>query len=148
MFSVKHGTSDTKDVIALNTTKYRYVTLGVEYKIIPAKLSFSSQHKIGRNKDSENTINNRKIATTLSLSYYPTEKNVVQLGYVLTDEDNFISTGVPASDSKNIYLTSRYHLTKNQSLEFRYSLASGADSSGGTTGSENQSVHLAYSYRF
>ncbi len=147
-FSVKYGTSDTKDVIALNTTKYRYVTLGVEYKIIPNRLSFSTQCKICRNKDIENTINNRKIATALSLSYYPTEKNVVQLGYVLTDEDNFISTGVPASDSKNIYLTSRYHLTKNQSLEFRYSLASGADSSGGTTGSENQSVHLAYSYRF
>ena len=144
VLSVDYGTSDTKDLIALNITKYRYVTLGMEYKIVPDKLSFSTQYKIGRNKDIENTVDNRKVTTTLSLSYYPTRKNVVQLSYVLTDKDNFISGSVPTSDSKSVYLTSRYNLTKNQRLELRYSLASGW----GTTGSQNQRVHLTYNYRF
>jgi len=124
------------------------VTLGGEYKIIPNKLSLSTQYKVGRNKDIENTVDNRKITTTLGLSYYPTRKNVVQLGYVLTDEDNFISGSVPASDSKSVYLTSRYNLTKNQSLELRYSLANGRESIAGATGSENQSIYFSYSYRF
>ena len=146
VLSTHYGTSDTKDLMALNKTKYRYVTLGVEYKIIPNKLSFSTQYKVGRNRDIQNTVDNRKITTTLGLSYYPTRKNVVQLGYVLTDEDNFIS--VPASASKNIYLTSRYNLTKNQSLELRYSLANGANLTAETTGSQNQSLHFTYNYRF
>jgi len=148
VFSTNYGTSDTDDKVALNTTKYRYVTLGVEYKIIPDKLSFSTQYKVGRNKDIENTVDNRKITTNLTLSYYPTKKDVVQLGYVLTDEDSFVSAGAPTSDSKNMYLTSRYHLTKNQSLELRYSVANGGDLTTGTTHFQNQTVHLTYNYRF
>jgi len=148
VLSVHYGISDTKDLIALNTTKYRYLTLGVEYKIIPNKLSFSTQHKVGRDKDIENTVDKRKITTTLGLSYYPTRKNVVQLGCVLTDEDNFISGSLPTSDSKSVYLTSRYHLTKKQSLELRYSLTNGGEPTGGTTSSQNQSIYLTYNYRF
>jgi len=148
ILSTHYGISDTKDLIALNTTKYRYVTLGVEYKIIPDKLSFSTQYKVGRNKNVENTIDNRKITTTLSLSYYPTKKDVVQLGYVLTDEDNFVNTDAPTSDGKNIYLTSRYNVTKNQSLELRYSLVNGGESTGNATGSQNQSIYFSYNYRF
>jgi len=84
----------------------------------------------------------------LRLSYYPTKKNMVELGYVLTDEDDFISTGASISDSKNIYLASHYNLTKNQSLELRYSLANGGEPTGGTTSPQNQSIHLTYDYRF
>jgi len=148
VLSANYGTSDTKDLIALNTAKYRYVTLGIEYKIIPDKLSFSTQYRVGRNRDSEDTVNNRKITTNLTLSYYPTKKNMVQLGYVLTDEDNFVSAGAPTSDSKNIYLTSRYHVTKNHSLELRYSLTNGGNLTAETTGSQNQSLHFTYNYRF
>jgi len=148
VFSTNYGTADTKDLIGLNTTKYRYVTLGGEYKIIPDKLSFSTQYKIGRNKDIEDTVDNRKITTTLGLSYYPTRKNVVQLNYVLSDKDNFVGGSVPTSDSKSIYLTSRYHLTKKQSLELRYSLINGGEGTDGTTSSQNQSIHLTYGYRF
>ncbi len=148
VLSTHYGTSDTKDKVGLNTTKYRYVALGVEYKIIPNKLSFSTQYKVGRNKDIENTVDNRRITTTLSLSYYPTKKNVVQLGYVLIDEDNFISASAPTSNSKSVYLTSRYHFTKNQSLELRYSLTNGANLTAETTGSQNQSLHFTYNYRF
>jgi len=148
VLSTHYGTSDTKDLLGLNTTKYRYVTLGVEYKIIPNKLSFSTQYRVGRNKDIQNTVDNRNITTTLGLSYYPTRKNVVQLSYVLTDKDNFISGSVSTSDSKSIYLSSRYHLTKKQSLELRYSLTDGGVPTGGTAGSENERVHLTYNYRF
>jgi len=148
VLSTHYGTSDTKDLIGLNTTKDRYVTLGMDYKIIPDKLSFSTQYRVGRNKDIQNTVDNRNITTTLGLSYYPTRKNVVQLGYVLSDKDNFISGSVPTSDSKSIYLTSRYNLTKNQSLELRYSLANGANLTTETTGSQNQSLHFTYNYRF
>ncbi len=149
VLSANYGTFDTKDVIALNTTRYRYVTLGMDYKIIPDKLGFSTQCKIGRNKDIENTVDNRKITTTLTLSYYPTKRNMVRLGYVLTDEDDFImGADAPNSDRENIYLMSRYNLTKAQSIELRYSLINGGDSTGGTASSENESIHLTYNYRF
>ncbi len=144
-----YGTSDIKDLITLNTTEYRHVTLGVEYNIIPDKLSFSTQHKTGRKKDSENTVDNRKITTTLMLSYHPTKKNMVGLRYVLTDEDDFLGTSTPTSYTKNIYLTSRYKLTENQSLELRYSLTNGGeDPSGDPASSDNESIHLTYNYRF
>ena len=148
VLSTHYGTSDTKDLIGLNTTKDRYVTLGMEYKIVPDKLSLSTQYKVGRNKDIEDTVNNRRITTTLRVSYYPTKKDVVQLGYVLTDEDNFVGASAPASDSKKVYLSSRYNLTKNQSLELRYDVINGGSPTGGTTSSQNQSVHLTYNYRF
>jgi len=148
VLSTHYGTSDTKDLIGLNTTKYRYVTLGMEYKIIPNKLSFSTQYKVGRNKDIENTVDNRKITTTLGLSYYPTRKNVVQLGYVLTDEDNFISASVPTSDSKSIYFTSHYYLTKNQKLGLTYSLTYYRGSAQNMSSSQTQSIHFSYGYYF
>ena len=148
VLSASHGTSDTKNLIALNTTEYRDVTLGVEYKIIPDKFTFSTQYKVGRNKDIENTVDNRKTTTSLILSYHPSRENVVQLRYIWTDKDDFLSTGASTHDTKNIYLTSRYSLTKNQSLELRYSVTNGGEPSGGTMGSQNQSVHLTYSYRF
>ena len=143
-----YGTSDAEDLIALNMTKYRHVTFGVEYKIIPDKLSLSTQYKMGRKKDSENTIDSRTTTTNLMLSYYPSKENVVQLRYIWTDEDNFLSASAPISDRKNIYLVSRYNLTKGQSIELRYSLINGGDSTGGTASSENESIHLTYNYRF
>jgi len=146
--STHYGTSDTKDLMALNMTKDRYVVLGLECKIIPDKLSLSTQHKVGRNKDIEDTVNNRRITTTLRLSYYPTKKDVVELGYVLSDEDSFVSGSAPTSDSKNVYLSSRYNLTENQSLELRYSVTNGGESTGNATGSQNQSVYFSYNYRF
>ncbi|TKJ46994.1 hypothetical protein CEE34_06080 [Candidatus Aerophobetes bacterium Ae_b3a] len=149
VLSTHYGISDTKDLIALNTIRYRYVTWGVEYKIIPDKLSLSTQYKIGRNKDIENTVDNRKVTTTLTLSYYPTKRNMVRLGYVLTDEDNFIiGANAPTSDRENIYFMSHYNLTEEQSIELRYSLINGGEPTGSTTGSQNQSIHLTYNYRF
>jgi len=79
VLSADYGTSEVRDLVAPNTTRNRYVTLGVEYKIIPDKLSFSTQYKMGRKKDSENTIDSRTTTTNLTLSYYPTKKNMVQL---------------------------------------------------------------------
>jgi len=148
VLSVNYGTSNTNDLVALNTTEYRYVTLGMEYKIVPDKLIFSTQYKVGRNKDTGNTVDNRKTTTNLTVSYYPTKKNMVQLRYILIDEDNLISASAPTSNSKNIYVTCRYNLTKNQSLELRYSLTDSGETTGGATGSENQSVHFSYNYRF
>jgi len=52
------------------------------------------------------------------------------------------------SESKNISVTYHYDLAKNQNLELRYSLANGGGPAGDTTGSQNQSIYLAYSYRF
>ena len=52
------------------------------------------------------------------------------------------------SDSKNIYLTSRYNLTKDQSLELRYSVGNGGETNAGAGSSQNQSVHLTYDYGF
>ncbi len=148
VLSANYGTSDIKDLITLNTTRYRYVTLGMEYKIIPDKLSFSTQCQIGRNKDIEDTVDNRKVTTTLTLSYYPSKENVVQLRYIWTDEDDFLSTGASTSDTKNIYLTSHYNFTKNQRLELKYSLTNGREPTGGLASSENESIHLTYSHRF
>jgi len=148
VLSANYGASAIEDLIALSTTGYRDVTLGVEYKIIPARLSLSTQYKIGRNKDIQNTVDNRKTITSLILSYYPTKKNMVQLRYIWTDEDNFLSASAPISDRKNIYLVSRYNLTKGQSIELRYSLTNGGESSSGMTGCQNQSIDLTYSLRF
>ena len=147
VLSARYGTSDTKDLMALNMTKDRYVTLGVEYKIIPDKLNFSTQYKVGRNRDIENTVDNRKITTNLTLSYYPTKKDVVQLGYVLTDEDNFISASADTSESKNISVAYHYELTKNHGLELKYTLSNLRDFSDKTT-SQISSTHLTYNYRF
>ncbi|MBA7715721.1 hypothetical protein ES703_124775 [subsurface metagenome] len=58
VLSTSYGTSDAKDLIVLNTTKHRYATLDMEYKIIPDKLSFSTQYKVDRNKDTGNTVDN------------------------------------------------------------------------------------------
>jgi len=69
---------------------------------------------------------------------------MVQLGYMLTDEDDFIiGANAPTSDRENIYLMSRYNLTKGQSIELRYSLING-----GTSGSENESIHFSYKLFF
>lgn len=148
VLSVNYGTSETEDLIELNATKYRYVTLGLECKIIPDKLSLSTQYKIGRNKASENPIDNRTAITSLTLSYYPTKKDVVQLGYVWTDEDDVISGSERTTESKKISVTYHYDLTKNQSLKLGYSLGNGENSGAGATDYENQSVHLTYNYRF
>ncbi len=63
-------------------------------------------------------------------------------------EDNFMSASALTSDGKDIYPTSRYELTKNQSWELGYGLTKDGDSTAGTNNSQKQSVHLTYNYRF
>lgn len=85
---------------------------------------------------------------TLCFSHYPTKESIVQLVYILTDEDNLVNPDAPTSERESIYLACRYSLTKKQSLELRYSLTNGGDCTAGTAGSQNQSIHLTYDCRF
>lgn len=68
----------------------------------------------------------------------------MRLNHVLTDKGSFIRGNAPTSDSKNIYLTSRYNITQNQNLELRYSLANGGGTAPDTADSQNQSVYFSY----
>jgi len=62
----------------------------------------------------------------------------MQLGYVLTGEDNFVSAGAASSDRKSVYLT------KTQSLELRYGPANGGNLISGAASSQNQSIQFSY----
>lgn len=65
-----------------------------------------------------------------------------------TPGSDSLHSAAQAAKSKNSYLTSDYNLTKNPSLESRYSLTNGGGPTAGTIGSQNQNVHFTYDYRF
>jgi len=142
--STNYRDSDTRDLLTFSTTTNRYVTLGMNYKIIPNKLTISGKYKT---QLSENTVDKRKIITNLTLTYYPTKKSVLQLSDQLTNYDNFLSGSAWTYDNKNLSFTYNYILTENLDLKLKYNLSYLTDFTYKTT-SQNSDIRLTCNYKF